>query len=136
MNCFGSTHPITSYVKVNMSEEEISMKRIVNSRILLVGIFAFAGLPNLHAQRGCSTATLNGAYGFYSSGIILPARTPRITVGREVYDGNGHFANTFTVNDNGAVSHNASSGTYNVNPDCTGPSLRPWGCCSCVWTSL
>ena len=103
------------------------MKRIVNSRIVLVGIFALAGLPNLHAQRGCSIATLNGAYGFYSSGTILPARTPRITVGREVYDGNGHFANTFTVNANGAVSHNASSGTYNVNPDCTGTIITTLG---------
>ena len=103
------------------------MKRIVNSRIVLVGIFALAGLPNLHAQRGCSTATLNGAYGFYSSGTILPARTPRITVGREVYDGNGHLSNTFTVNDNGVVSHNNGSGTYSVSPDCTGTIFTTLG---------
>src|SRR5215469_8392154 len=102
------------------------MKRIVNSQIVLAGIFA-VGLPNLHAQRGCSNATLNGSYGFYSSGTVLPARTPRITVGREVYDGNGHLSNTFTVNDNGAVSHNASSGTYNVNPDCTGTIFTALG---------
>jgi hypothetical protein len=96
------------------------MKRIVNSRIVLAGILAVAGLPNLHAQRGCSNASLSGAYGFYSTGTVLPARTPRITVGLEVYDENGNFSNTFTVNDNGAVSHNGNSGTYHVNPDCTG----------------
>jgi hypothetical protein len=103
------------------------MKRIVNSRIVLAGIFAVAGLPNLHAQRGCSNVTLNGAYGFYSSGTVLPNRTPRVTVGREVYDGNGHFSNTFTVNDDGAVSHNNGSGTYNVNPDCTGTIFTTLG---------
>lgn len=103
------------------------MKCIASSRIVLAGIFAVAGLPNLHAQRGCSNATLHGAYGFYSSGTVLPARTPRITVGREVYDGNGHLSNTFTVNDNGVVSHNASSGTYAVNPDCTGTIFTTLG---------
>ena len=103
------------------------MKRIVNSRIVLAGIFAVAGLPNLHAQRGCSNATLNGAYGFYSSGTVLPTRTPRITVGREVYDGNGNLSNSFTVNDNGVVSHNASSGRYTVNPDCTGTIFTTLG---------
>jgi hypothetical protein len=96
-------------------------------RIVLAGIFAVAGLSNLHAERGCSNVTLNGAYGFYSSGTVLPARTPRITVGREVYDGNGHFSNTFTVNDSGAVSHNANSGAYNVNPDCTGTIFTTLG---------
>jgi len=103
------------------------MKRIVNSRIVLAGIFAVAGLPNLHAQRGCSNATLKGAYGFYSSGTVLPNRTRRVTVAREVYDGNGYFSNTFTVNDNGAVSHNNGSGTYNVNPDCTGTIFTTLG---------
>src|SRR5215469_5035186 len=103
------------------------MNRIVISRIFLTGIFAVAGLPNLHARRGCSNATLNGAYGFYSSGTVLTTRTPRITVGREVYDGNGRLSNTFTVNDNGVVSHNASSGTYTVNPHCTGTIFTTLG---------
>lgn len=81
------------------------MKRSISSPILLAVIFAAGGMRNLHAERGCSNATLNGAYGFYSNGTVLPARTPRVTVGREVYDGNGHLSNSFTVNDNGVTGN-------------------------------
>ncbi len=45
-------------------------------------------LPRVHAQEGCSVATLNGTYGFYRTGTV-PAG-PLAAVGIATYDGNGN----------------------------------------------
>ena len=74
-----------------------------------------------HAQaRQCSNASLKGAYGFLAFGTTLPAGTPRAVIGVFTLDGKGGFSNTLTINDNGTIRRVADSGTYNVNPDCTG----------------
>ena len=48
-------------------------------------------------------------------------------MGRETYDGAGHFSDLFTVNDNGVETQHASSGLYTVNRDCTGTIVTPLG---------
>jgi hypothetical protein len=57
-------------------------------------------------------------YGFYSTGTF--DGTPRVTLGRETYDGNGSYTNTITINNNGTLIHLNDFGTYTVNADCTG----------------
>jgi hypothetical protein len=97
------------------------MKRIFTSSIVFAGIFATGTISSLYAQGECSNATLNGAYGFYSSGGILPAGAPRMVLGREVYDGGGNFVDTFlAINNEGTLTRTTSFGTYLVTADCKG----------------
>jgi hypothetical protein len=75
--------------------------------------------PNAQAKRGkeCSNATLEGTYGFYGVGTVVPAGT---SVARFTLDGQGNWFDSFTQNDNGTIIRGSHSGTYSVNPDCTG----------------
>ena len=95
------------------------MKRTIVSLVLLASTLVVGAVPNAQAQQ-CSNASLKGSYGFYGSGFNIPAGTPRVSLGRETYDGKGNFTNTVTVNSNGTVIHGNNFGTYTVNADCTG----------------
>jgi hypothetical protein len=117
------------------------MKRIV-SFVVLVGVatLAFAGgashpgrsilVRKVHAQEGCSVATLNGTYGFYRTGTTPGG--PLVAVGIVTYDGNGSDTARQTIRKNGVTTADlftdpAAPGTYEVNADCTGRGLLPDG---------
>jgi hypothetical protein len=74
----------------------------------------------------CSKATLQGSFGYTSTGTLLPAYVPPpyagpfAEVGREAFDGNGHSHATATLSANGNIMNVTITGTYKVNPDCTG----------------
>ena len=94
-----------------------------------ISLFAFAGMFFVgaapHAQaRQCSSASLKGGYGFHGFATIVPAGTPRALIGNFVLDGVGYWTATLTMNDNGTIRKITDSGTYVVNPDCTG-NLTP-----------
>jgi hypothetical protein len=95
------------------------IKRTILSSVVFASMFLSSG--TIHAQgRTCSNATLQGGYGFFSATLILPARTPRALIGRWDFDGVGKFTNTLIFNDNGTITRTIDSGTYTVNPDCSG----------------
>ena len=91
-------------------------------------------VPAVHASTGCSVATLHGNYG-----VIQPAgftthnspngsEVPWQFVGVETFDGNGGTSVNYTAAVNGAIftelgPDKVSTGTYQVNPDCTGSLL-------------
>ena len=80
-------------------------------------------LPRVHAQEGCSVATLNGTYGFYRTGTV-PAG-PLAAVGIATYDGKGNSTARQTTRRNGVTTADlfttpAAPGTYEIDPDCTG----------------
>src|SRR5215471_5403586 len=110
--------------KPSQAKEGIEMKKRMKtiSSVALAAMLALAITQNsvFAKDQACSNASLKGSYGFYSSGFNVPAGTPRVTLGRETYDGNGNFTNTVTVNSNGTVIHGNNFGTYTVNADCTG----------------
>ena len=99
---------------------------------VLVGTQAGARTENVGNQflRGCSAATLRGAYGIQIQGTRLapppaPAGTVETVIGVLVrqYDGEGNF--TQVNNEKGSVSglgpvDREGFGTYQVNPDCSG----------------
>ena len=99
---------------------------------VLVGTQAGARTENEGNQflRGCSAATLRGAYGIQIQGTRLapppaPAGTVETVIGVLVrqYDGEGNF--TQVNNEKGSVSglgpvDREGFGTYQVNPDCSG----------------
>ena len=81
-------------------------------------------LPIVHASAGCSDSSLRGRVAFQLNGNII-GLGPIGGVGVTTYDGAGHFTNTDNVNVNGfgVVLNRPGSGTYHVNPDCTGTQI-------------
>lgn len=75
------------------------------------------------ADKGCSNASLIGTYARRDSGTILspPAMAgPIAVVGTFTFDGNGNLTGAGVSSQNGNIGHGTSTGTYTVNPDCTG----------------
>lgn len=93
---------------------------IVFATLLVPGIVprALAG--------GCSNATLQGSFGYTSTGTLLPSYVPPpfagpfAEVGRQTFNGKGNTDATATVSSNGNPQAVTATGTYVVNPDCTG----------------
>ncbi len=97
-------------------------------------LFFLAVAPNLHAAK-CSNASLKGTYAYSGQGFqevtpdISPAGfVPFSQTGLIVYDGQGNIlSGTFTISSttaNGGLSRGElGTGTYSVNPDCSGTAF-------------
>jgi hypothetical protein len=74
----------------------------------------------------CSNATLQGGFGYTSTGTLLasyappPFAGPFAEVGRQTFDGKGNTGASATLSANGNIVNATIEGTYTVNPDCTG----------------
>ena len=93
--------------------------------IALVTALALSIAPTANAQdKGCSNATLKGTFAEKDTGFITNSPpTPASLfagVNLETFDGKGTITATgfATVDGNGAPQ--TETGTYTVNPDCTG----------------
>ena len=106
------------------------MKRTVASKALVAVVATVCALgivPKAWADdpRGCSDASLQGSFGFTSTGTLLalppPLAGPFGEIGRQTFDGTGdNTEGTATLSTNGTIGHVTFFGTYVVNPDCTG----------------
>jgi|HubBroStandDraft_1064217.scaffolds.fasta_scaffold117180_2 hypothetical protein len=80
--------------------------------------------PTAKAQnKGCSNATLQGTFAYTSTGTITSPPDlagPVAEVGAQTFDGKGGTAATATLSSDGTILQLAITGTYTVNPDCTG----------------
>ena len=115
------------------------MKRTVAPKTLVavfVTVFALGILPRAWAgdHRGCSDASLQGSFGFTSTGALLalgpPLDGPFTEIGRQTFDGRGNTYATATLSANGNIFRVTVQGTYVVNPDCAGSmtfSISPFG---------
>jgi hypothetical protein len=81
------------------------------------GIQAHDSVQN--APAACTLATITGEYGAVSSGTYLTVG-PESAVGVVTFNGTGSLEYNFTVNVNGTVSTASFSGTYTLNPNCSG----------------
>ena len=106
---------------------------VVATALIAVRVcFPSGTLPKVHAQEGedqsCSLETLKGSYGltFHGLGTSGPvpapvdAFIPVAGVGTVTFDGSGNLSLFETVSFGGKVAPLTTSGTYTVNPDCTG----------------
>ncbi|HTT62345.1 MAG TPA: hypothetical protein VMG35_10910 [Bryobacteraceae bacterium] len=78
------------------------------------------------AGQGCNAASITGNFGFMVTGWnnVGSSDVPVVLVGKLVYDGMGGVSGTVTSVQNGVVSlPSGISGSYKINPDCTGASL-------------
>jgi hypothetical protein len=79
--------------------------------------------PAKAADKGCSTATLKGTFGNTGTGFATAPPElagPFASVGTETFDGKGTLTATGIVSLNGTIVEVTETGTYTVNPDCTG----------------
>ena len=75
---------------------------------------------------GCSNRTLNGSYGFLIQGTDLASGLPFRGVAMARYDGNGGITQVDHIVFAGfppPVEWAPGTGSYTVNPDCTGAAL-------------
>src|SRR5262250_2205971 len=97
------------------------MKRnIVPTRsVLITFAMAFVTIASsAHAQR-CSLDGVAGKYGFSDSGTIVGGGA-RAAVGLLTFNAEGKVNGSVTASLNGSISQTTLSGTYTVNPDCSG----------------
>src|SRR5215467_13901982 len=100
------------------------MKRNTIARTFTIALTAVAlGIvPTAKADdKGCSSATLTGTFGFISSGFRTAPSSlagPIAQVGTQTFDGYGGTTATATFNQNGNTLKVTITGTYAVNADC------------------
>ena len=94
--------------------------------IVVATAFALSTPPEAQAaeHKECSNDSLQGSFGFTSTGTLLalpaPFAGPFAEIGRQVFDGQGNTDGTATASANGNINHLTFQGTYVVNPECTG----------------
>lgn len=100
------------------------MKGTMVSLVAVVSTFFLGAAADAQGRQNpdCSNATVQGSYGFTLNGTIF-ARGLLVGVGVITFDGNGNLSLRGTVifQDTG-LGHPNFTGTYAVNPDCTGSS--------------
>jgi len=88
----------------------------------LGGAFFLASLlivPVANA-RSCSLKDSAGKYGFTLTGVVIPGAVPIAAVGRAALDATGNVSGTESRSVGGGFADETFTGTYTVNPDCTG----------------
>jgi hypothetical protein len=91
----------------------------------LTVVFAVAMMAGLAApahawDQPCSLAGVAGNWGFTDSGTVIGIG-PRTAVGVFTLDGKGNLLDGVATSSlNGSIASETFSGTYTVNPDCTG----------------
>ena len=102
------------------------MKFRISLFLLTLGLAASSTLTAY--ARPCSNQTLKGTYANSLHGLIYPpdGSAPLVLAGvvKSTYDGQGNFTQVDAVGVNGQLTPGwrPGSGTYSVNPDCTGTS--------------
>lgn len=105
------------------------MKKLFASVIALV-LLTLGGSGLVHAQSTspfCTNRFITGVYGFTLEGAKLGGPGPvgpQVGVAMTQFDGYGNLTQIDTVTISGIVvadfTHTPATGTYTVNPDCTG----------------
>jgi len=103
------------------------MKRTNFANTLAIAVataFALSIAPTAQAaDKGCSNATLKGTFAYTNTGFLTappPEVGPFAGVGTQTFDGNGRTTATAWISQNGNIVSATITGTYTVNPDCTG----------------
>jgi hypothetical protein len=89
-----------------------------------VAAVALAIAPAAKADdKGCSNASLRGTFAYTSTGAITAPDFlvgPFAEVGTQTFDGRGGTTAAVVSSQNGNILPLTITGTYTVNPDCTG----------------
>lgn len=93
-----------------------------NFTIAAIATLALALAPTAKAaEKGCSNASIKGTYAFKGTGSVLESPIALLdVVFAQTFDGKGALTATGLQSHNGNVLQVTQTGTYTVNPDCTG----------------
>jgi hypothetical protein len=80
------------------------------------------GTPAAEASHGCNLRDVQGSYGYTVNGTNVGAGLVA-AVGLVTADGEGHLTASDTVSANGLILRRSITGSYTVNPNCTGAAL-------------
>ena len=97
------------------------MKRKMGQKTIAITVLAMAlasVVPSAVAQQ-CSSAGAAGKYAFSDHGTIVNVG-PRAAVGLLTFKASGKVEGPVTASLNGDITQATLSGTYVVNPDCSG----------------
>jgi hypothetical protein len=111
-----------------MKPKETIMKRSTIAQTFTIAAvtalaLGIAPIAKADSNKGCSNATLKGTFAHTATGFVTapPAMAGPLTgVGTDTFDGNGGATSTATLSLNGNIVPVTATGTYKVNPDCTG----------------
>jgi len=108
-----------------MNAREMTMKRRTIAKaftIAAVTALVVVVAPTASADdKGCSNATLKGTFAHKGTGFITgPGGGPLAHVGTITFDGHGGLTGAGILSLNGNIVPETDTGTYIVNPDCTG----------------
>jgi hypothetical protein len=97
--------------------------------ITAVTALALGLAPTAKADnKGCSTASLTGPFVYTATGGFVAAPAPLgpyAEAGTQTFDGKGGTTVAGMSSSNGSVAPVTITGTYTVNPDCTGAFTLP-----------
>ncbi|HTC93572.1 MAG TPA: hypothetical protein VK699_08975 [Terriglobales bacterium] len=92
--------------------------RFVLQAVSLFLCLIFCPIPGM--AESCTNASLSGAFGFFAR-VFGYGNSGFVEVGRIDADGAGNFSEVVTTAENGNITRNVlRSGTYSINPDCSG----------------
>ena len=91
----------------------------------LLALALIVSSPLMSHASACSNSTIRGSYAFTIHGtIFLPNGSTLLIDGiaKQTFDGNGNFTQVDAVATNGMLTPGwrPGTGSYSVNPDCTG----------------
>jgi hypothetical protein len=89
----------------------------------IAALLAPGSTPRALAAEGCGLRSLNGAYGYAFQGQVIPPGIPELdtaVAGRIVFNARGGLSGYEWASTNGAQETVTFTGTYSVQPDCTG----------------
>jgi hypothetical protein len=101
------------------------MKRtMVRTTFGIILLVAMGGVATTAVARSCTLGNTAGEYGYTSNGtIVTPPVGPFATVGHVTFTASGAFSGVQTTSIAGNFFDETVSGTYTVNPDCTGTAV-------------
>jgi hypothetical protein len=112
-----------------MNPKEMIMKRSTTADTFAIAAITAVALgiaPTAKADnKGCSAITMKGTFAYTGKGTVTdpaPAdiQGPIVEVGTQTFDGNGGTTSTAMISAGGMLIPLTITGTYTVNPDCTG----------------
>jgi hypothetical protein len=97
-------------------------RTILNAVCGALFMAALAGTPPASKAGQCSFGSSAGSYGFTLSGVVILSTggVPIAAAGRANLDPAGNVSGTESRSVGGGFAEETFSGTYTVNPDCTG----------------
>ena len=110
---------------MNAKEKIMKLSTIANTFAIAATVTLALGMAPLAKadNKGCSNGTLKGTFAYTATGFIVAAPAPvgpYAEAGTQTFDGKGGITAAGMVSANGNVAPAPNTGTYTLNPDCTG----------------